>query len=126
MHSGLTKMQMISDASQAMPDGRLPRVFDFDEMQQYMPPPTPRKAFGVKDKEQWKAQLGIADTGCGKYGDGYKMGFHLALNDYLTLWEHTLDSAEMRKAMETCPLQKHPAKEGSKVVDAACSYAVVG
>ena len=80
-----------------------------------------RKAFGVKDKEQWKAQLGIADTGCGKYGDGYKMGFHLVLNNYLTLWEHTLDTAEMREAMKTCPLQKHPVKEGSKVVDAIYS-----
>ena len=34
---------MSSDPSHAMADGRLPRVFDLDEMQQYMPTPTPTK-----------------------------------------------------------------------------------
>ena len=76
-----------------------------------------RKAFGVTDKAQWKKQLGVSYTGCGKYGSGYKMGMHLVLNDYTTLWEHTLHSPEMQKALETCPMQWHSEKEGSKVVD---------
>jgi hypothetical protein len=63
-------------------------------------------------------QIAYSDTGCGQMPDGkWKVGIHVNINGFSNLWEHTLKTPQMLQALETCPLQAHPKKEGDKMVD---------
>ena len=52
-------------------------------------------------------------SAAGKYEKGkFKVGIHVNINGFKNLWEHTAHTPQMMKALETCPLQAHPKKEG--------------